>query len=95
MATVRWFTCAAATLLSALAISSSSRAGDLGAPDLVTGGSLSPNPDDVRQTGPRPGDDASKVTDLESTRAAIDRHAGPALSLSVSGWIGEQVIRAH
>jgi hypothetical protein len=40
-------------------------------------------------------DDASTVTDLEATRAALDRRAGPVVSLSVSGWVAEQVIRTH
>jgi hypothetical protein len=100
MATRRWLFCAAVALLSALAITSASRAGDLSAPDLVAGSSLSTAPDGVRQTDAgeavqAPGDDASKVTDLETRRAAIDRRAGPALSLSVTGWVAEQVIRAH
>ncbi len=37
-------------------------------------------------------DDASSVTDLESTRAALDHRGGPAVSLSVSGWVAEQVV---
>jgi hypothetical protein len=45
MAIVRRIVCAVVTLLSALAITSASRAGDLSAPDLVAGSSLSTNPD--------------------------------------------------
>ena len=36
------------------------------------------------------GDDASRLSDLESTVA--HRNGPAALSLSVSGWVGEQVI---
>ena len=32
------------------------------------------------------------VNDLESSRAAIDHRTGPAITLGVSGWVGEQVI---
>ena len=32
------------------------------------------------------------ITDLESTRAAVNRHSGPVVTLSVSGWVSEQVI---
>jgi len=97
MTTVRWIM--AATLLGAVALTSPLRAEDLSVPSLGNK-SLAINPSDVRQsdtatTAPSQGDDASKVTDLESTRAALDRHAGPALSLGVSGWVSEQVIHAH
>jgi len=97
MTTRRWRVCAAVTLLSALAITSS-RAEDLSIPNL--GSSLAIDPKGVRQSdtaeaGQVRGDDASRITDLESTRAALDRRAGPALSLSVTGWVAEQVILAH
>jgi hypothetical protein len=36
----------------------------------------------------------SKVDDLEATKAAVNHGVGPAVSLSVSGWVGEQVIMA-
>ena len=100
MRTVRRNICAAVMALIALASISSARAEYLSARELVNGGSLSIKPDDVHQmdtgaTAQSREDDASKVTDLEATRAAIDRHAAPALSLGVSGWVGEEVIRAH
>lgn len=99
MATGRWFVCAAVPLLSVVAISFSASAEGLTVHP-VDGRSLSINPNDIRQTdtgeaAQAPGNEASKVTDLETTRAALDRRAGPALSLSVSGWVAEQVIRAH
>jgi hypothetical protein len=99
MATGRWFVCAALTLLSVLATTFSAGAEDLTVHP-IDSRSLSINPDDVRQTDAAQtdqsrGDDAARVTDLESTRAALDRRAGPALSLTVSGWVGEQVISAH
>ena len=40
-------------------------------------------------------DDAAKVTDLEAARAAVEHRVTPALSLGVSGWVGEQIIVAH
>ena len=96
MATWRLRVCAAVTLLSALAITPS-RAEDLSVPDRGSG--LAIDPKDVRQSdtgaGQVRGDDASRITDLKSTRAALDRRAGPALSLSVTGWVPEQVIHAH
>ena len=97
MTTRPWRVCAAVTLLSALAITSS-RAEDLNVPNL--GSSLAADQNYVRQSdtaefGQVRGDDAARVTDLESTRAALDRRAGPALSLSVTGWVAEQVIHAH
>jgi hypothetical protein len=96
MATWRLRVCAAVTLLGALAITSS-RAQDLSVPDRGSG--LAIDPKDVRQSdagaGQVRGDDASRITDLESTRAVLDRRAGPALSLSVTGWVAEQVIHAH
>src|SRR5262245_15798195 len=33
----------------------------------------------------------ARVRDLEDTRTAIDKQKAPAVSLSVSGWVGEQV----
>ena len=92
----RWRVCAAVTLLSALTITSA-RAEDLNVPNLGSG--LAIDAEDVRQSDTEAGqvraDDASRITDLESTRAALDRRAGPALSLSVTGWVAEQVIHAH
>lgn len=89
MTTVRWIM--AATLLGAVALTSPLRAEDLSVP-ILGNNSQALNPNDVRQSDTAEaaqsrGDDASKVTDLESTRAALDRRAGPALSLaSAAGW---------
>ena len=68
------------------------KAGDLTAPD---DRGLSTNTDDFRvpnsaAAAQSTGDDASRLSDLESTVA--HRNGPPALSLSVSGWVGEQVI---
>ena len=68
------------------------KAGDLTAPD---GRGLSTNTDDFRvpnsaAAAQSTGDDASRLSDLESSVA--HRNGPPALSLGVSGWVGEQVI---
>jgi hypothetical protein len=95
MRTVRRNICAVLMALSTLASTDSARAEDLSAPN------LSIKLDDARplDTGAAPQspglDDASKLTDLEATRAAIEHRVTPALSLGVSGWVGEQVIVAH
>ena len=61
--------------------------------------SLAINPDDVRQSDPIAAahdDNTFRINDLEfDTRHTFDRRAGPALSLSVTGWVGELVISAH
>ena len=95
MATGRWFVYAALTLLATF----SARAADLSVPNLDNK-SLAIKPDDVRQSdaiaaAQTRDDDTFRINDLESTRAALDRRAGPALSLSVTGWVGEQIISAH
>ena len=94
MRTVRRNICAVLTALSTLASIGSARADDLSAPN------LSIKLDDARPldtgTAPQsPEDDASMVTDLEATRAAVEHRVTPALSLGISGWVGEQVIVAH
>jgi hypothetical protein len=94
MRTVRRNICAVLMALSAFASISSPRAEDLSAPN------LSIKLDEARpsDTGEAPQsreDDASKVTDLEAMRAAVEQRVTPALSLGVSGWVGEQVIVAH
>ncbi len=38
-----------------------------------------------------PADIDSAVKDLDATRAAIDKQKTPAISLGVSGWVGEEV----
>jgi hypothetical protein len=98
MRTVRRSICAAVIVFSGFASFSFARAEDPSARELLNGGSLSIKPDDVRQMNTdaqSPEGDASTVTDLEATRAAVDRHVAPVLSLSVSGWVAEQVIVAH
>ena len=67
------------------------KAGDLTAPD---GRGLSTNTDDFRVPNSAAAaqsteDEASRLSDLESLAR---RNGPPALSLSVSGWVGEQVI---
>jgi hypothetical protein len=42
-----------------------------------------------------PADLDAETSDLETSRAAIDRRAGPAITLGVSGWVGEQVMATH
>jgi hypothetical protein len=96
MATGRWFVCAGLMLF---ATTFSARAADLSVPNLDNK-SLAIKPDDVRQSdaiaaAQTRDDDTFRIKDLESTRAALDRRAGPALSLSVTGWVGEQIISAH
>lgn len=64
-------------------------AGDLNAPNLPV------NADDFRvpnsaAVAQSTENDASRLSDLESSLAR--RNGPPALSLSVSGWVGEQVI---
>ncbi len=84
----------AAALLSlqAAVLPISVRAGDLNAPD---GHNLHINMDELRvpnNAAPTKSteDDASRLSDLESSVAR--RNGPPAVSLSVSGWVGEQVI---
>ena len=86
----------AAALLSlqAAVLPISLRAGDLNAPD---GHNLHINTDELRvpnNAAPTQSteDDASRLSDLESSVAR--RNGPPAVSLSVSGWVGEQVIHA-
>jgi hypothetical protein len=40
-------------------------------------------------------DETSSIDDLEASRAAVDRTSKPSISLGVSGWVSEQVIRAR
>ena len=47
--------------------------------------------DDVRSTQ----DSASAADDLETTRAAVDRTSKPSVSLGVSGWASQQVMKAR
>ena len=85
----------AAALLSlqaAVVLPISVRAGDLNAPD---GHNLHINTDELRVPNNAAAtqsteDDASRLSDLESSLAR--RNGPPAVSLSVSGWVGEQVI---
>lgn len=95
--TLRSITCVAAVLLGVLALSSAASAGGPAAQDSTNGGELKINPDDVRQKNASDADarDEDAAADLESTRAALDRRSGPAVSVGVSGWVGEQVVRTH
>ena len=65
---------------------------DTRVPSIASGGIGQADGDQTAQTQE---DDSSRVTDLESTRAALDRRSGPTVSLSVSGWVAEQAIRTH
>ena len=47
--------------------------------------------DDGRSTQ----DSASAADDLETTRAAVDRTSKPSVSLGVSGWVSQQVMKAR
>ena len=40
-------------------------------------------------------DSASAADDLETARAAVDRSSTPSVSLGVSGWASQQVIKAR
>jgi hypothetical protein len=40
-------------------------------------------------------DAASTAADLESMRTDVDRRSGAAITLSVSGWVSEQVIHGR
>ena len=40
---------------------------------------------------PTSSDILRKVEDLEATKTTVNHGVGPAVSLSVSGWVGEQV----
>ena len=46
---------------------------------------------DTSATDQSPSASALSVDELEATRADIDRRAGSAVSLSVSGWVGGEV----
>ena len=92
MISLRLFIWVMVALLGLQPVSLAARAGDLTAPD---GRGLSTNTDDFRvpnsaAAAQSTGDDASRLSDLESTVA--HRNGPAALSLSVSGWVGEQVI---
>jgi hypothetical protein len=45
----------------------------------------------IGSAGTSSSDIDSRVKDLESTRASIDQKKPPTVSLSVSGWVGQQV----
>ena len=94
MRTVRRNICAVLMALSTLASIGSSRAEDLSAPNLSIKLDDA-HPWDTRAAPQSLQDDAAKVTDLEAARAAVEHRVTPALSLGVSGWVGEQVIVAH
>ena len=68
----------------------SARAGDLSAPDALHINTDEAWPPNNAAATHSPEDDASRLSDLKSSLAR--RNGPPALSLSVSGWVGEQVI---
>ena len=84
--------CSTASLLFLATMTVSATAEDLTIPDE---GSLSIKSNELRipnspAADQSTEDESSKLSDLESTVAR--RNGPPALSLSVSGWVGEQVI---
>jgi hypothetical protein len=87
----------AAVALGAMALIPVASADDL-SPDARTGDRhLAAAPDlRIPQTAQSDADQTSsdilrRVEDLEATKTAINHGAGPAVSLSVSGWVSEQV----
>jgi hypothetical protein len=93
MISLRLFICVMVALLGLQAVPLSARAGDLTAPD----GPISISTDEYRvpdsAAAPQSKEeDTSRLSDLES--AAARRSGPPAVSLSVSGWVAEQII-AH
>ena len=87
-------------MLGALATTPCAVAGDARANTAAKGDSTPINLDQSIQqpekagVDPSSADSASAAADLESTRSAIDHRTGAAITLSVSGWVGEQVM-AH
>jgi hypothetical protein len=88
----------ALVLLGAAATTPSAMAGDL--PADKTGASDGPSTaidasiPQTEKVDPS-ADPASAAADLDSTRAAIDHRTGAAITLSVSGWVAEQVTRGR
>ena len=99
--TVRVVVCVAA-LMAALAIAPPATAEDATSQPAANGDQLNTNPDeflpkDTFGAG-QPNDadaDADAVTDLEATRTDINRRSGPAVSLGVSGWVNQQIMRTR
>ena len=59
-------------------------------------GNLSTNSNDKSAEGGRSTQDsASAADDLETARAAVDRSSTPSVSLGVSGWVSQQVMKAR
>lgn len=87
-----------AAAVAACGLSAAAWADDLSAPSPPQSSELSAKIDHdinsaagIAVTKPS-GDIDAQIRDLEATRAAVDqRKAGPAISLSVSGWVSEQV----
>jgi len=89
-----------AAAVAVCALGTSAFAGDLGSAGSFADPGLSANIDhDIKRataagtaTDQAPGDVDTRIKDLEATRAAVDQHkGGPAVSLSVSGWVSQQV----
>lgn len=97
--TVRVMVCVAA-LVAALAIAASAMAEDATSHPPANGDQLNTNPDEFLPKdafgAAKPNDaDADAVTDLEATRTDINRRSGPAVSLGVSGWVNQQIMRTR
>ena len=93
-----WVRCVAVIAIGVLVITSPARAGGL---SLDKTGTAASGPIGLETTIPlaksKDTDQSqtsidSATSDLESSRAAINRRTGPAITLGVSGWVGEQVM---
>jgi hypothetical protein len=84
-------------LLAVLALLGNARAEDYGAAGAARGAQVPSKLDrQIDQAvgsagGASSSDMDARIRDLESTRTAIDQQKKPAVSLSVSGWVDQQV----
>jgi hypothetical protein len=85
----------AVLLVAAPAIGQSAMAGEPASQAPANGAVLETNSDAFWSkdlSAEQPGDaDTGAASDLEATRAAVDRRSGSAISLGVSGWVGGQI----
>ena len=86
-----------AVLLAVMALLGNVRADDLGAASAARGARAPSHLDQQIDQAVASGGGAStsdldsRIRDLESTRTAIDQQKKPTVSLSVSGWVDQQV----
>jgi hypothetical protein len=97
--TVRVVVCVAA-LVAALAIAPPAMAGDAASQSPANGDQINTNPDeflpkDAFGAGQPNDADADAVTDQEATRTDINRRSGPTVTLGVSGWVNQQIMRTR